>query len=673
LEVRNGQDSGSAIARLSQVHNLFMLRVTFINIYSSGSSASIQAEAGQLSLIGVTFMNVTSSDRSLASVIAARNPADWLLEDVSFINCTSYRAAPVILSVILESADGNVTFAGNVSFVGSHSAPDQRSVYFSSSNYTLYLNSRADKPSIWTFIESRQTAITFHSGTSNEIQFEAASLRVSSSQEYVPGGSAVALQTLGSGTVSIFIHEWLNVDGLGVIFGRSFATNLKVAAGPIVSNLCHSAVALDLISCSITAENIFVSNPTYQTVRFTGPQSSNITVDSRLRIWRYIPPDSTTSQGISVTGGSHSIHVGESLIVEDLYATSYYGAALWVASGSLSIEADQVRFKGNTAYQGGAVGVSIDSHLSIHATNTIFQHNRAIAGHGGALGAETSSTLDLNGDIQFEGNTAELRGGALYIPYSQAHKFTNASFLSNQANEGCAVYFSDICGTFVANGTISSNIQLTTTHSCHSNDYMCKYRPPPSATSCLTSPPNIGSWVCVDGTWTSNGTITGETITIPGTQVVVDGNFTVPGSVVFDGLGSSIVVVGGCAHIGGSIVVELTEEELEQLAKESRTVALISQNSSCPSLSSSYVDGRLSSKSCRKIESTTSEEKNGSQSSLVAMFKVNSSGCNVKWIILGSVLGGVLLLIVIIMLVVTFNDKARKAIRPFWARGRSDL
>jgi alpha-tubulin suppressor-like RCC1 family protein len=199
--------------------------------------------------------------------------------------------------------------------------------------------------------------------------------------------------------------------------------------------------------------------------------------------------------------------------------------------------------------------------------------------------------------------------------------------------------------------------------------------PMPAASICSVIAPTAGTWTCLDGQWTSIGSVTGGSVTIPGSQVVVNGNLTIRGDVTFTGLDSSITVFNGCVIVTGTLKVNLAPAELEQLSKEAgsmRSLSLISQNSSCASLSSIEVSGIKSGKSCRKLRSATTSENNfGSTRTLVAAFKVDSSPCNVTWIILGCVLGGVLLLIVIVTLVVTYSSKAKAFVRPFQARGRA--
>jgi hypothetical protein len=164
-------------------------------------------------------------------------------------------------------------------------------------------------------------------------------------------------------------------------------------------------------------------------------------------------------------------------------------------------------------------------------------------------------------------------------------------------------------------------------------------------------------------------------VIIPDSQIVVVGNLTVSGDLTFTGLQSAVTIINGCAQISGTLQMELTPEELEEIAKESgssRTIALVSQNSSCTSLSTLPIGTSITSKSCRKIKSSSTSDKDDGPSTrtLVAVFTVSSSPCNAKWIILGSVLGGVLLLMVIVLLLVNFNKRVKSIVRPFWARGR---
>jgi hypothetical protein len=153
------------------------------------------------------------------------------------------------------------------------------------------------------------------------------------------------------------------------------------------------------------------------------------------------------------------------------------------------------------------------------------------------------------------------------------------------------------------------------------------------------------------------------------------GLLTISSDLTITGLQSSVTVQDGCTYIGGTLQIELTPAELEEISKDSgssRTLSLISQDLNCPSLSSVAINAYKTTSSCRNVEvSSRPDVMDGSRTTLSALFKVNSSRCNTKWIILGCVLGGILVIVLVIVLVVTFNDRAKAAIRPFWAREQS--
>jgi hypothetical protein len=183
--------------------------------------------------------------------------------------------------------------------------------------------------------------------------------------------------------------------------------------------------------------------------------------------------------------------------------------------------------------------------------------------------------------------------------------------------------------------------------------------------------PQPTNFVCVDGTWTSISTIHEPTITIPNAPVVIIGDLDVP-AITFGGLGSSIQVFNGCATVG-SVTISLTEEEIESLEKSSsqtsgRQIALISQPSNCTTFASGIpISVKALDKSCKKV--TAKSVADASTGQLSAIFSVNSSWCSNRWIILGCVLGGVLIVVLVLALVFTRSKKARECIRPYSKRG----
>ena len=166
--------------------------------------------------------------------------------------------------------------------------------------------------------------------------------------------------------------------------------------------------------------------------------------------------------------------------------------------------------------------------------------------------------------------------------------------------------------------------------------------PPVAPTTCTLSTRPSVEFVCVNGVWTAPFTST-PILTIPsgaGT-VVVDGNVTST-SIVFNGVGSAIVI-RGCAANLTMVTVELTQEQLKQLgsSKTLQPLLTFSNASDCGSLEGIALDTIVSS-GCRKVKTEKVVSSDGN--TFGAYFTMNASGCNTWWIILVSVICGVVIL-----------------------------
>lgn len=137
-------------------------------------------------------------------------------------------------------------------------------------------------------------------------------------------------------------------------------------------------------------------------------------------------------------------------------ATTYGGAICQPGSQYARIylgsenagKGDKVVFENNTAAQnGGALYTQKQSSLIAYGETT-FTANNALADNGGAVAAY--GVVNFNNTI-FDKNTADLRGGAVYLSNSDAElttrfsKFTNCEFTENGAKHGGAIgaYASD--------------------------------------------------------------------------------------------------------------------------------------------------------------------------------------------------------------------------------------
>lgn len=186
---------------------------------------------------------------------------------------------------------------------------------------------------------------------------------------------------------------------------------------------------------------------------------------------------------------------------------------------------------------------------------------------------------------------------------------------------------------------------------------------------CFNQVCNIASrpspqFVCIGGVWTSTEPVDTPTLVIPGggTATVIEGSVTST-TITFTGIGTTLFI-RGCANNLTTITVELTPSELESLGSEYlQTLLSYDGNATnCNDLNSINVSSKVTGSSCRKV----SVQKSVSSGQLSGLFTVDASRCNTWWIILVSVLCGVIvLLIVVVVLLVLFVPSVRNCIRPF--------
>lgn len=181
----------------------------------------------------------------------------------------------------------------------------------------------------------------------------------------------------------------------------------------------------------------------------------------------------------------------------------------------------------------------------------------------------------------------------------------------------------------------------------------------PQAPSC-PQPIPVG-FICVDGHIVAPGGVSSNTtIVLPGQAgvILVSGNLTVGGSVTFSGFGSSINV-SGCIQITGGIIIDL--RNIKNLPKG--LFPLITQNANCTgtNLSQIPITVQNDDKSCESVKARKqgTETKDNKQT-LSVVFYLDNSGCNTKWIILGAVLGGLIVIAVIVIIVTSTVLKSKR-------------
>lgn len=198
--------------------------------------------------------------------------------------------------------------------------------------------------------------------------------------------------------------------------------------------------------------------------------------------------------------------------------------------------------------------------------------------------------------------------------------------------------------------------QSTALKLAHVSDTPC---PQPSPGSAFT---------CANGLWISRGSVNTTEISVTG-SVVVSGNFSVSTSTTINGLQASLNITD-CASISGSIILVLSEGDLAQIkgsgSLKGSTQSVIITTGECPNgLGFSGVDasGLVKNKKCAKVKVTLSQS---SPQTLSALIQVDTTPCNLWWIILLSVIAAAILIAVIVLaLLFTFHESCRYKVRPF--------
>lgn len=194
--------------------------------------------------------------------------------------------------------------------------------------------------------------------------------------------------------------------------------------------------------------------------------------------------------------------------------------------------------------------------------------------------------------------------------------------------------------------------------------------PSPTPASCAMNTRPSEQFICQNGAWISNATVTAPVLTIPAgaTQTIVNGSLE-SSQLIFQGLGSTVTVTG-CANNLSRVSLEISAEELKKIGSKGLRQTLLTysgSDDSCNNLDIVQLNSAVKGSSCRdlKVEKTTS---NGQ---LSALFTVNSSRCNTWWIILASVLAGAVVIFCIVMvLLVLFVPSVRECLRPYSKRNR---
>ena len=291
----------------------------------------------------------------------------------------------------------------------------------------------------------------------------------------------------------------------------------------------------------------------------------------------------------------------------------------------------------------------------------------------------TLAQMDANGKITSQSikdaTTLNLGGNGFTGPMFNLSTMPSLTTLSM-----AAAFDVDFCssagsttGAFLYPSDSLTTCTLTSTNasSCYSAyPLACRPAVPPASSPVTICPlPSPGpTFQCLSTGWTSVGSVSEPKITLPpSSSTVVNGNLTTS-NIVINSASTTVNVTGCVSSTNGtelSISVTLTQADLDEIMKGGGKLStlFVLQSASCAPISGATLNIDTSGiKSCRTI----STDKIGTSTGIGATFTIRSSRCNVWWIVLVSVLCGVVVIAVIVVIFLLSCSKAfRHKIRPF--------
>ena len=321
----------------------------------------------------------------------------------------------------------------------------------------------------------------------------------------------------------------------------------------------------------------------------------------------------------------------------------------------------------------------VDSNISgsipsswdkVHFHDLNFQNNPNLAGTlPSSLFTSTSTATHINfANTQVRGNLPIIRTPSLtHLMLSN----TLIDFCTNPEGTGARPNWS------APSSTAACSLRNTSACAC-----LDKY-PSLCTRQCSFAPVQVCSpttypgpgFYCLNGIWTADASVDTPVLVIPpgASETIVNANISSP-TIVFSGIGNTLIINQGCTTNLTSITIELTQEELKKLGKSNSNLTLIvyaGTDRNCSNSGNVTVKTTLKNDGCRKVKAT---KINQNSSTLNAVFTLDNSRCNLWWIILVSVIAGILVLgIIAVLLLMAFSPAFRTKIRPFSGSRRGNL
>ena len=344
------------------------------------------------------------------------------------------------------------------------------SLHFDSCYVTCERGVKASYINNCTFAKSAQTfAFSFNSLRSSRIKIVISNSVFSSNNGGLycnPGRTLLALNI----TDTLFINNWRKAGGGALYSGFAY---IQIRRCVFINNSADSGGAIHSDGYHLISDTVFQTNAAN-----VGSGGAIFSSDTRI-VSCYFENNSAKTSGGAIymyaTKNPQPISVTINNTVFQDNRCGAHGGAI-AALDILIFQLYNSKFGNNTAHEGGAIhlirnAVLINSQFVIE--NSILQQNSA-SSRGGALyfnHPAISNGCDRNilmhaesftwmNSCHFDGNSAQVSGGAMYYGNSQGHStdvtLHNSSFTHNQAINGGAVFWgcstTGRCDTRISSG-----------------------------------------------------------------------------------------------------------------------------------------------------------------------------------------------------------------------------
>ena len=223
--------------------------------------------------------------------------------------------------------------------------------------------------------------------------------------------------------------------------GAIYATHSSLLSFTGVSNFCNNSaqynVVISFIGCSI-----FIGNSAQSMFSHGGAIHAETNIFLKFTGVSNFSNNSAHFGGVIYAATKTTLRFNGTSSFSNNSAVSD-GGAIYTHYSSVSSFIGNSNFVGNSVQSGfgGAIHAETNTSLGFNGVSN-FSNNSA--GFGGVINAESNTSVSFNGTSNFNSNSADTGGGAIYTSDNGSVSFNGTSnFNNNSANHGGAICTSD--------------------------------------------------------------------------------------------------------------------------------------------------------------------------------------------------------------------------------------